>query len=172
MLVLRDHGRRPGDTFFRNGEVAFKYKMSALQAALGLAQLERVDELVAGKRAIFDGYRRELAGIEGLTLNAEPDGTLNSYWMTTVIVDPAFDRTKETVITELRADGVDCRPFFYPLSSLDAYQGLSDAASAERRNPVAYRLSAGGLNLPSALSLTDGDIEVACATLRRSLGIR
>ena len=172
VLVLRDHGRRPGDTLFRNGEVAFKYKMSGLQAALGLAQLERVDDLVERKRAIFDGYRHELADIEGLTLNAEPDGTLNAYWMSTVIIDPAFGRTKEEVITELRADGVDCRPFFYPLSSLDAYQQLSDAATAERRNPTAYRLSAGGVNLPSALSLTEGDIEAACATLRRALGIR
>jgi perosamine synthetase len=61
-LVLRDRGRLPGDRLFMNGEVAFKYKMSALQAALGLAQLERVDELVARKRQIFAWYRDEIGG--------------------------------------------------------------------------------------------------------------
>ncbi len=58
--VLRDHGRRPGDTMFRNAEVAFKYKMSGMQAALGLAQLERIGELIDRKRAIFGWYQREL----------------------------------------------------------------------------------------------------------------
>ena len=70
--VLRDHGRQPGDTGFFNGEVAFKYKMSGLQAAFGLAQLERVDELVSMKRQIFQWYEDRLAGVEGIQLNAEP----------------------------------------------------------------------------------------------------
>ena len=63
--VLRDHGRQPGDTMFRNTEVAWKYKMSSLQAALGLAQLERLAELVEAKRRIFGWYREELSGIAG-----------------------------------------------------------------------------------------------------------
>ena len=55
-MVLRDHGRQPGDRMFYNQEIAFKYKMSALQAAFGLAQIERIDELVARKREIFSWY--------------------------------------------------------------------------------------------------------------------
>ena len=58
--VLRDHGRRPGDRAFNNSEVAFKYKMTALQAALGLAQLERIDELLARKREIHAWYSERL----------------------------------------------------------------------------------------------------------------
>ncbi len=71
---LRDHGRVPGDVQFFNTEVAYKYKMSSMQAALGLAQLERVDELVQRKRDIFAMYRNAFAGDSGITLNAEPVG--------------------------------------------------------------------------------------------------
>lgn len=69
VLFLRDHGRQPGDKMFWNTEVAYKYKMSSLQAALGLAQLERIEELVARKREIFAWYQQELGDIEGITLN-------------------------------------------------------------------------------------------------------
>lgn len=172
VLVLRDHGRLPGDTLFRNAEVAFKYKMSSMQAALGLAQLERIDELVDGKRAIFDWYRRELADVGGLLLNHEPEGTRNSYWMVTVIVDPGYGRSKEEILAHLRRSGIDCRPFFYPLSSLVAYSGLPDAPIATDRNPTSYRLSATGVNLPSALSLVEEDVAYACAALREALGAR
>jgi perosamine synthetase len=168
-LVLRDHGRIPGDTMFRNAEVAYKYKMTSMQAALGLAQLERIDELVNGKRAIFDWYRRELAGVDGIALNREPEDTRNSYWMVTVIVDPGYARSKEQIIAMLRREGIDCRPFFYPLSSLDAYRDLPDVADASRRNPNAYRLSATGLNLPSALRLTHEDVAETCRAFRGAL---
>lgn len=172
VLVLRDHGRLPGDTLFRNAEVAFKYKMSGMQAALGLAQLERVTELVDRKREIFGWYQAELGGIPGLTLNSEPDETRNSYWMTTVILDPSFGRTKEQILDHLKRSEIDCRPFFYPLSSLEAYAGLASAASGAERNPVSYRLSATGVNLPSALSLTEVDVARACEVLRQALGLR
>jgi perosamine synthetase len=168
-LMLRDHGRRAGDTMFQNAEVAYKYKMTSMQAALGLAQLERLDELVDGKRAIFDWYRSELADVDGLALNQEPAGTRNSYWMVTVIVDPHYGRSKEQIISALRDQGIDCRPFFYPLSSLDAYEELPGRRDAAQRNPIAYRLSATGLNLPSALSLTRDDVAAASGALRSAL---
>ncbi len=171
VLVLRDHGRQPGDTLFRNAEVAFKYKMTSLQAALGLAQLERIGELVGRKREIFGWYQRELAGMPGVALNSEPVGTRNSYWMVTVIVDAARGRSKEQIIADLKDQGIDCRPFFYPLSSLDAYRELPAARAAAQRNPTSYRLSATGVNLPSALSLTEGQVAQVCHRLRRAIGM-
>jgi perosamine synthetase len=153
-LVLRDHGREPGDKLFYNTEVAFKYKMSALQAALGLAQLERIEEILQRKRAIFAWYREALAGIEGLTLNHELPDVLSSYWMVTVVWDRELDRDKRAVMDELRQRGVDSRPFFHPLSSLPAYAGSPQAEAARRRNTVAHEIAPRGVNLPSALSLT------------------
>ena len=86
-LFLRDHGRNPGDKMFWNTEVAYKYKMSSMQAALGLAQLERIDELVERKRQIFNWYQSELSNINGITLNYEAPETKNTYWMVTVVLD-------------------------------------------------------------------------------------
>ena len=112
VLRLRDHGRRPGDVMFRNEEIGFKYKMSAMQAALGAAQLERLSELVHSKRRIFKWYAEELGGWEDGTLNPDVPGLFNSYWMTTVIVRPELGVSKEAVIPELKREGIDARPSF------------------------------------------------------------
>ncbi|MDQ1424318.1 MAG: perosamine synthetase [Acidimicrobiaceae bacterium] len=167
--ILRDHGRHPGDVSFQNHEVAFKYKMSSLQAALGHAQLSRLHELVDGKRQIFDWYRDRLGNDDRLTLNAEPESTYNSYWMSTVIFDGALGLTKERVGACLAAEGVDNRPFFSPLSSLEAYANLPEAASARDANGVSRRLGSLGLNLPSALRLTEDEVDRACTALVRIL---
>jgi len=166
---LRDHGRRPGDRPFWNREIAHKYKMSALQAALGLAQLERIDELIAKKREAFRWYREALASIPGLTLNAEPEGTRNGFWMVTAIPDPSHGITQDELLGQLAQRQIDARPFFHPLSELPAYAENPHAKGARERNPVAYRLSATGVNLPSSLSLTRADVERVAAALREIL---
>ena len=164
-LVLRDHGRRPGDKSFRSDEVAYKYKMSALQAALGLAQLERVDELVAKKRQIFDWYEAALLEVPGLRLNAEPDGTRNSYWMVTAVFDPAWGG-KEAAAAHLAKHDIDTRPIFSPLSSLPAYAGSEQARRAARNNVVSYAVGDNGINLPSALNLSQSQVQRVCTALR------
>ncbi|HLJ95097.1 MAG TPA: DegT/DnrJ/EryC1/StrS family aminotransferase [Gemmataceae bacterium] len=165
VLFLRDHGRPPGDKMFYNTEVAFKYKMSSLQAALGLAQLERVEELVARKRQIFGWYRERLEGVPGLTLNAEPAGTKNSYWMVTVLLDDPDCRSKSDWMAALAEHGIDTRPFFHPLSSLPAYRDLPQAEEAAARNRHAYGVGRRGLNLPSGLNLTEQKVEYVCKVL-------
>lgn len=169
---LRDHGRIPGDVSFRNAEVAFKYKMSAVQAALGLAQTERADELVGKKREIFGWYQEELAGLPGVTLNAEPAGTKNSYWMSTVVLDPSLGIDKTELANRLSARGVDTRPFFHPLSSLAAYESRPEAVKARSRNGVSYRVSPYGVNLPCALSIEREDVRLVAKALRESLAGR
>jgi perosamine synthetase len=168
-LFLRDHGRTPGDRFFFNAEVAYKYKMSSMQAALGLAQIERIEELIARKREIFGWYREELASTPGLVLNHEAPDTLNSYWMVTVVLAPGLGLRKEQVMDLMSAEGIDCRPFFHPLSSLPAYRTTATAQGASARNPVSYRISPYGLNLPSGLNLTRTLVARVCDALRRIL---
>jgi len=153
-LFLRDHGRPPGDRMFYNTEVAFKYRMSGLQAAFGLAQLERIEELVGRKREIFSWYAAELAGVEGITLNAEPPETRNSYWMSTVVLDAKFGLRKERIMELLAAEGIDCRPFFHPLSDIPACRDWPEAAQARVRNHVTHRVAPHGINLPSPATLT------------------
>jgi perosamine synthetase len=162
-LFLRDHGRRAGEKrMFFSSEVAYKYKMSGLQAALGLAQLERIEELVERKRRIFGWYRERLGEVRALRLNHEPAGVRNSYWMITVVLAPELGLTKERVIEALAEKGIDSRPFFYPLSSLPAYEGTPAARRAREENRVAYALSPYGVNLPSGLELTESQVSYVC----------
>jgi perosamine synthetase len=165
--MLADHGRRKGDRAFWNAEIGQKYKMSSLQAALGLAQLERVEELVARKREIFGWYRSALEQAPGITLNAEPYATTNSVWMVTAVIDAALGWMKEDLANALAADGIDTRPFFYPLSSLPAYAASPHAAVAAKRNLIAYDISPRAINLPSPLSLTEDQVGFVCDRLIR-----
>jgi len=164
-LFLRDHGRKPGDKMFCNTEVAYKYKMSSMQAALGLAQLERIEELVERKRRIFNWYQEELAGVDGIVLNYEEPGTKNIYWMVTVLVDKKFEITKERMIELMNEKNIDCRPFFYPLSSLPAYEHLEHIQLSRQRNHVSYQISPYGINLPSGLNMTQERVKSVCAAL-------
>jgi perosamine synthetase len=166
VLFLRDHGRRPGDKMFWNTEVAYKYKMSSMQAALGVAQLERIDELVERKRQIFAWYQQELAGVEGLTLNFEAEGTKNTFWMVTAVLAEDLGLGKERLIELMQEHGIDCRPFFYPLSSLPAYENVPGAHEVWRKNLISYRVSPYGVNLPSGLNLTAEQVRLVSQTLQ------
>ncbi len=169
VLFLRDHGRQPGDRFFQNTEIGFKYRMSAVQAAIGCAQMERIDDLIAHKRAIFGWYRDRLAGLEGVTLNAEPAGTLNSYWMVTVVLDPAFGLEKLDLMAALDRRNIDSRPFFSALSTLPAF---ADRPASRRfvgphdagRLPARY-----GVNLPSGYNMDEDLVDHVCKALRQVL---
>jgi perosamine synthetase len=167
VLQLRDHGRAPGDIMFFNDEVGHKYKMSALQAALGLAQIERVNDLVAGKRRIFGWYRDAFGDWSGGTLNPDVEGLDNAYWMSTLLLDPALGITKERLLPRLQAQGVGSRPFFYPLSDIPAFRDTAEAARARASNPISYSLSPYGVNLPSALSLSESDVQQAVGIVKR-----
>ncbi|MDE2017238.1 MAG: DegT/DnrJ/EryC1/StrS family aminotransferase [Hyphomicrobiales bacterium] len=163
---LRDHGRAPGDRFFLNSEIAFKYKMSALQAALGAAQMERIDELVGMKRAIFGWYRERLADLDGIVLNAEPPDTFNSYWMTTVVLDPALGLDKFAVMAGLDRRNIDSRPFFSRLSTLPAFADRPESTRFVTPRDKGARAAEYGVNLPSGYDMTEAKADVVCGALR------
>jgi perosamine synthetase len=168
-LILRDHGRNPGDRMFFNAEVAHKYKMSSMQAALGLAQIERIEELIARKREIFSWYKEALAGTHGITLNGEDEQTRNSYWMVTMILSPSYGMRKERLMELLSNEQIDSRPFFHPLSLLPAYQDCASAQRWRARNQASYAISPYGINLPSGLNLTKVQVDRVAATVKRIL---
>ena len=165
-LFLRDHGRDPSGKMFWNTEIAYKYKMSSMQAALGLAQLERIDELVNRKRQIFSYYQSQLKDVPGLTLNCETPDTKNTYWMVTVVMNKKLGIKKEDLIGSLAEKGITSRPFFYPLSSLPAYGNLEQAKEAQKRNKNAYTLSPFGVNLPCGMNMTKERVVYVCDVLK------
>ncbi|MBL9171089.1 MAG: DegT/DnrJ/EryC1/StrS family aminotransferase [Verrucomicrobiales bacterium] len=168
-LFLRDHGRPPGDRMFYNTEVAWKYKMSSMQAALGLAQVERIEELIVRKREIFSWYRDALGGIPGVQLNQEAPQTRSAYWMVTAVLDPSLGLPKEQLMEQLSAEGIDTRPFFHPLSSIPAYAASAEAEKARQRNRVCYRISPYGINLPSGLNLQPEQVKRVSEAFKKIL---
>jgi len=169
-LHLRDHGREPGDTTFTNTAFAYKYRMSAMQAAMGLAQLERAEEIIERKRAIHGWYEEDLDAVVGLRLNPEPPNGRSGYWMITATWDERYEIDKQDLAARLAEAGIDTRPFFHPLSSLPACADVPSAKEARTRNPAAYRLAPRGLNLPSGLQLSRDDVRYVSETLLRILG--
>jgi perosamine synthetase len=163
---LRDHGRAPG-TYF-NTEVTFKYMPFNLQAALGYAQFQRLDELVAKKRWIWKGYRDRLADIPDLHFNPETNNVYNGVWNTALVFGKSHGMSRDKALEEVPKLGLPVRPFFYPLSSLPAYPGRTE--ESRRANPVAYDVSERGINLPSAFNVTESDMDRMSAGIHTLLG--
>jgi len=165
--VLRDHGRGPNSKPYYNEEITYKYMPFNLQAAMGYAQFQRLDELVGKKREQLARYKAGLSHVPDLQFNVEPPGGVNGAWITGLVFGKSHGMTKERAIAELSAMNVPVRPFFYPLSSLPAY---NRRAQYESLNVNAYDISSRGINLPGAAILTDEQISFVCAGISRLLG--
>ncbi|MEK9628828.1 MAG: DegT/DnrJ/EryC1/StrS family aminotransferase [Nitrospinota bacterium] len=163
-MFLRDHGRKEGAMYF-NYEVTFKYMPFNVQAALGYAQFQRIEELVGLKRKQLKMYRDRLGGIEDVYLNPEPEGGVNGAWITSIVFGKSYDLNKLDVIEKLAKMDIPARPFFYPLSSLPAYPGAK--ARYEKINPVAYDISSRGINLPGSAILTEDQIDWICEGIKK-----
>ncbi|MFC4861475.1 DegT/DnrJ/EryC1/StrS family aminotransferase [Pseudomonas sp. MAHUQ-62] len=151
---LNNHGRAAGDMRqFWPSELGHKYKMSNLQAALGCAQLERIDDLVARKREIFAYYaQRLLAALPGARMNPEPTGCLNSYWMPTLVLPVEFSTRRADVLESLRLSGIDARIFFQPLGDTPVFNGVACGPT-----PIAHDLAQRAFNLPSYHDISHSD---------------
>lgn len=160
--LLRDHAMPPERRYWHD-EVGFNYRMTNLQAAIGVAQMARIDEFIARKRAIAQRYCAGLCGIPGITLPVERDGYTNVYWMVSILVDTPFPLTRDELMQALRNQEIDSRPFFHPIDTLPPYR-------TKHPCPTALRLSRQGLNLPSAPSLTNAQVERICRAIRKLSG--
>lgn len=161
---LKDHGMSPERRYFHT-ELAFNYRMTNLQAALGLAQLEQLEQLIARKRQIFGWYREALAGIPGLTLNPERSGARSVLWMISVVLGDEIGLGRDEVCARLREAGIDTRPFFVPMSALPHLAGARAVGVSGDGCPVSARLSARGFNLPSGCGLTRDEVGRAAGAL-------
>jgi perosamine synthetase len=163
VLTLSNHGRARAQTRqFWPDMIGFKYKISNIQAAIGCAQAERVDDLIAAKRQIFAQYKEHLSDLP-LRLNPEPEGTTNGYWMPNIVVDDGIPFDRETLLSAFRADNIDGRVFFWPLSMLPMFDDKPE-------NIVSYRLFNRAVNLPSYHDLTASDIERVSHHIHAHLG--
>jgi perosamine synthetase len=165
---LRDHGMTPSKRYWHD-ELGFNYRLTNLQAAIGVAQLERLDPLFQRKMAIAAQYRRRLSQIPEITLPAEVPGLGNSYWMFSVIVDfPSLGLTREDFMARLGQAGIETRPLFYPLHDMPPYRHYTRGHSF----PVTTRLSANGLSLPSGTPLQPEEIDYVCDVVEGQIRTR
>jgi perosamine synthetase len=159
--LLRDHAMDPKRRYW-HGEIGFNYRITNMQAALGVAQLERLDEFLERKRAIAAVYRAGLQDLPGVTLQEEADWARSSWWMTTLRIDAACGVDRDELAARLRADGVDSRPAFVPLHLLPHLR-------QDGTLPVAEAIGGEGLSLPSSTSLTDSELEHVIGSVRRAM---
>ena len=141
--------------------VGYNYRMTNIQAAIGLAQLEQADWHIAQRRRIAESYHKNLADVGGVTLQPELPGFTNSYWMTSLVLDENLP-SRDWVMQQLSEQGIETRPFFYPAHALPIYQGCC----AGQDFHVAARISRQGLNLPTSADLTEEDIAYICERFR------
>lgn len=159
VLTLSNHGRKRGQhKQFWPDELGFKYKMSNLQAALGCAQLERIDDLVSAKRAVFARYKELLKDFPDLQMNPEPAGTINSAWMPTVVFPERSGITRQQLLVAFQQENIDARVFFWPLSSLPSF-------TQQPANIHAYSICNRAINLPSFIDMTDEQQKRVCQVL-------
>lgn len=150
--ILNDHGRNakdPENKMFWMRNYGYKYKISNLQAALGCAQVSRIEELVNKKREIFNWYKELLKDIP-CQLNPEYENTKNSYWLPTVVFDKSLNFDRNAFFEICKENGIDSRPFFFPLSSLPMFEDI-------KGNIVSYDIFERGINLPSYHDLEKSD---------------
>lgn len=135
--------------------VGFNYRMTSLQAAVGLAQMEKIDQFVETRRRNAHLYNSLLKNIDGITLPFEAKWAKNVYWMYSILVDPSFGLNRDELIACLRETGVETRAFFYPIHAQPVYAQKYMGESY----PVAEELSRKGINLPSGNTLRKDQIE-------------
>jgi perosamine synthetase len=152
---------------FRHEGAGFNFRMTNVQAALGLAQLERIDAVVARKRRIGTEYARRLSGIEGLQLPAEEPWARNVFWMVGVVLSDETGLTAARLAERLGDRGIETRPFFLGMHEQPVFRRLG--LFRGDRHPVAERLARQGLYLPSGAGLTDDQIGQVCGAVREAL---
>jgi perosamine synthetase len=154
---LGDHGRNPKYPLAAV-EVGYKYKMSNIQAALGLAQLERVEELISRKREINSQYRDLLSSNNGVKVSYELSGCKSIHWMTSIELIGASFKDRQNFMEVLKENKIDSRPVFSPMSSLPMF-------NRNALNNVAYRIGSSAINIPSGHNLTESEISYVCKTI-------
>jgi len=153
---------------FRHELLGYNFRMTGMQAAMGVAQVRRIDDIVAAKRRLAAAYNQALAGLDWLQLPAEKEWARNVYWMYAVAIRPETKIPRARVVDSLRKQGVDTRTFFCPMNQQPALQRLSGFDASPR--PVADRLWETGFYLPSSTNLTSAQIQQVADALARAAG--
>jgi perosamine synthetase len=151
--VLRDHGMSKTKRYWHEF-VGYNYRLTNVQAAIGVAQMERLVEFVAAKRKIASIYNQGLAKFEGAVIPPNKDWAFNSYWLYTFLVTDNFGVERDELIEKMMKNGVETRPLFFPLHVMPPY---AKYVKNGQTFPVSNFLSAHGISLPSSVNIEDAE---------------
>jgi perosamine synthetase len=154
---------RAHPTEYVHDEIGFNYRMPALNAALGCAQMECLEKYLGRKRQIADAYAKGLAGVPGVTILREESWAWSSYWLNTILIEPGAGDVAG-VSAELRRKGIEVRRVWPPLHGQPPYRDLPFAGA-----PNGEWLYARGLNLPSSVGLRDDELDHVVRALKEVL---
>ncbi len=146
-----------------HSEIGYNYRMTNLQAAVGLAQFERIDELVEMRRKNAHYYKELLKNVRGIRLPTEQEWAKSIYWMFSILIEPEFILTREKLIGELEKQGVETRPFFVPMNDQPVFKNIG--LFKGEVYPIAEELSRKGMHLPSSSGLRKEEIESVCNSI-------
>jgi perosamine synthetase len=163
----RNQGRAPDMGWLDHDRLGFNYRLDDLSCALGIAQLERVDELLAARARVAGLYNEALAGIEGLTLPCPDEGGDQRSWFVYVVQLPP-DVDRDATVLAMRERGVDTKPYLPAIHLLSFYRERFGYREGEF--PVCEDVAARSLALPFYPELTDGELEQVVETLRAVIG--
>lgn len=141
--------------------IGYNYRLTNIQAAIGLAQVERLEEQLARHRDVASWYRHELSGVPGLTWQVEREWALHAWWQFVVVVDESFATDRDAVLSHLQEAGVDARRIYHPMHQLP----IHEQAAQSRCFPVADRLAARAVCLPTWAGLSRDDVRFVCERL-------
>lgn len=162
---LRDHAFGGDDARYQHPEVGFSYRMSNLQAAVGLAQAERAVELVNKSRLVGFRYRESLRELADLEVQAEVEAARHAYWVFGVVLKESAPLSRDELAVALRDRGVETRDFFHPIHLQPAFTHDARALPC----PVSERLGARGLYLPSGPGRTVDAVDAVVAAVKAAL---
>lgn len=164
--ILRGQGMDPARRYYFP-VTGYNYRLTNLACALLCAQMERVEQLVARRREIFENYSEVLAGIPGVGLQPVAPWAEISPWLYCVTIDPEiYSRTREELMSYLLENGVETRPFFIPLHTLPPFR-----SSHSSNLRITEKLGAQGINLPTFPALTAEQIEFISSLIKNFPGI-
>lgn len=143
--------------------IGYNYRMTNIQAAIGLAQLEKVGWHIQRRRDVARWYYEHLKNITGLILPIKKEWARNIYWMFNVVLDESIRLERDGIMETLNEHGIETRPLFYPMHTLPPYKALSKGETF----PVADRIARQGISLPTWAGLTQGEVDFVCEILTK-----
>ena len=153
--ALRDHGMSKEKKYWHD-VVGYNYRMTNLQGAIGVAQMERLNEFVEAKRKTARYYNHGLSGLNEIITPPEEAWARNSFWLYTILLSEKAGILRDNLINELLTNGIESRPTFYPLHQMSIYKQYSDDNTTF---PIADYVSANGISLPSSANLSEKELD-------------